>query len=64
MPRTELKSTVHRLANRIECDLVDIFRELLAESRTTAVHSVGRDGSNFIEVLRSIRDGKEEGGEA
>lgn len=61
MPRTELESSVHRLANRIECDLVDIFRELLAESRIEAVHSVGWNGCRFIETLREIRDGKEGG---
>ena len=63
MPRTELASTLHRLANRVECELADIFRELLAESRIEAVHSVGWQGCRFIETLRNIRDGKEGGDE-
>ena len=63
MPRTELETSLHRLANRVECELVDIFRELLAESRIGAVHSVGWSGCRFIETLREIRDGKEGGDE-
>ena len=63
MPRTELETSVHRLANRIECEMVDIFRELLAESRIEAVHSIGWNGCRFIEALREIRDGKEGGDE-
>jgi hypothetical protein len=63
MPRTELEQSVHRLANRIECEMVLIFRELLAESRIGDVHSVGWNGCRFIEVLRNVRDGKEGGDE-
>ena len=59
MPRTDLECSLQRLANRIECELVDIFRELLAESRFGAVHSVGWSGCRFIETLREVRDGKE-----
>lgn len=65
MPRTELETSLHRLANRIEGELITIFAELLAESRIEAVHSVGWSGCRFIEVLREVRDGKEsQGGDA
>ena len=59
MPRTELESTVHRLANRIECELAAIFHELLVESRMSAVSSLAWSGARFIESLREVRDGKE-----
>jgi hypothetical protein len=59
MVRSELEQSLHRLANRIECEMVDIFRELLAESRIEAVHSIGWNGCRFVQTLRSIRDGKE-----
>jgi hypothetical protein len=59
VPRSDLETTLHRLANRIECELSDIIRELLIESRAGAVHSIAWSGSRFIENLREIRDGKE-----
>jgi hypothetical protein len=58
-PRTELESKLHRLSNYIECQLSDLIRELLNESRTGAVHGLAWSGSRFIENLREVRDGKE-----
>jgi hypothetical protein len=63
MVRSELQDKMHRLANYIECQLADILRELLAESRIEAVHDIAYSGTRFIETCREIRDGKE-GGEA
>jgi hypothetical protein len=58
-PRTELESTLHRLSNYVECQLSDIIRELITESRMGAVHGIAWTGSRFIENLREVRDGKE-----
>ncbi len=63
MVRSELESTLHRLANYIECQLSDIVRELLIESRHEAVSSIAWSGGRFIESLREIRDGREGGEE-
>ena len=57
--RTELETTLHRMANRCECELSDIFHELLVDSRTEALTSLAWSGARFIEALREVRDGKE-----
>ncbi len=59
MPRTELETSLHRLANYVECELADIFRELLIESRADAVGELAFSGARFIETLREARDGRE-----
>jgi hypothetical protein len=63
MPRTELETSLHRLANQVECQLVDLFRELLAESRHGDARDVAYSGCGFIESLRDVR-GNKEGGDA
>ena len=63
MVRTELECTLHRLANHVECQLSDVIRELLIESRPESVSSIAWSGARFIETLREIRDGKEGGDE-
>lgn len=63
MLRTDLEDTVHRLANRLECELGDIVQLLLVESRTEAIGDVCWSAARFIETLRTVRDGKE-GGDA
>lgn len=57
--RSDLEMTLHRLSNHVECQLVEIFRELLAESRFEAVSSIAWSGSRFVESIREVRDGKE-----
>jgi hypothetical protein len=60
--RDELSDKLHRLSNYIECRACELLPELLAESRTTAVTDLAYQSGRFVEVLRAIRDGKEEGG--
>lgn len=60
--RTELGQSLHRLANHVECQLADLFRDLLAEQRTEAAQTIVYSGINFVESLREARDG--EGGAA
>jgi hypothetical protein len=59
VPRTELQSELHRLANYIECQLVEIFRELVVEGRLNAGQSIVWNANQFIEALRDARDEKE-----
>lgn len=59
----ELEGRLHRMANAVETQLGEIVSELLAESRTEAVHDLAWAACRLIESCRSIRDRKE-GGEA
>jgi hypothetical protein len=63
VPRTDVETALHRLSNYVECQLSDIIRQLLVESRANAVATICWSGSRFIENLREIRDGKEAGDE-
>ena len=60
-PRTEVETSLHRLANHIECQLADIFQQLMAESRVADVSSIAWHGNEIINTLRDVRDGKEGG---
>jgi hypothetical protein len=57
--RSEIETTLHRLANHVECQLSQVLRDLLAESRTGAASDLVYRGCNFVESLRAVRDGKE-----
>jgi hypothetical protein len=63
LARTDLEQSLHRLANRIECELADLFQQLLADSRIGAVSSLPWSGARFVESLREVRDNKEGGEE-
>jgi hypothetical protein len=62
MLRTELQLSLHRLANHVECELAEIFRQLLAESRSSQAQSLAYNGCDFINSLRQVHD-CDEGGE-
>lgn len=57
--RSPIEDRLHRLANRVECELSDLFQELLAESRVEAVSTLAWNGCRFIQIVREVRDGKE-----
>lgn len=63
IPRSEVETSLHRLANYVECQLTDLIQQLLIESRPADVSTLAWSGSRFIESLREVRDGKD-GGDA
>lgn len=59
--RTDLETSLHRLANHVECQLAQVFCDLLAECRAQDAQSISYAGCNFVESLREARDRKEGG---
>jgi hypothetical protein len=59
--RDQLEDALHRLSNHVECKLCGLLTELLSEGRTSAVSDLAWQGSRFVELCRTIRDGKEGG---
>jgi hypothetical protein len=59
--RTDLETSLHRLANLLETQLANLLPQLLAESRTEAASDLVYRGCNLVTSLREIRDGKEGG---
>jgi len=57
--RSEVDSRLHKLANHIECQLGEIIRELLIESRCEHAREIVYNGLSFIEGLRDASAGKE-----
>ncbi len=61
MVRTDLEQSLHRLANYVECQLVDLVHLCVAEGRIEVVPPIAWSAGRFVESLRELRDGKERG---
>lgn len=58
MVRSDLQFTLHRLANHLECQLVELFRDLINEGRVADAQEITYTACNLIEKLREAHDGK------
>ena len=63
MVRTDLEDSLHRLANYIERQLVDLVWLCAREDRMQDVSAIAWSAGRFVETLRELRDGKEGGDE-
>jgi hypothetical protein len=62
--RSEIGTSLHKLANYVECELAEITRMLFAEAKHTDAKDIVYSGCSFIESLRDARDNESKGGDA